>query len=327
MIVPRLIRLAVGTFAVACLLLVGAVTAIHYQRTGDAGTRVSLAALRPAHAVMPTTPGSVVGVYVSGEPQSIRPLHRFETLTGTRLQEVVYYSGWQEQFKTAFASAVYQMGAVTMVQIEPRHVSLNSIVDGSQDGYLVSYADAVREFRRPVILCFGHEMNGDWYPWGFRHVAPSTFIAAWRHVVGIFRQQGADNATWLWAVNVQAGTHGHVSDPALWWPGNDVVAWIGLDGYFYKRDETFQSLFGPAIAAVRKLTGKPVLISETGADPQVGQAAKISGLFAGVKADGLLGLIWFDATGKRDWAIDSNPAALAAFGASARKYANDGEAP
>jgi len=326
MIARKLVRLALGVFATACVLVTGAVTASHYERVGAAGTRQALAALRPAHAVMPTAPGSVVGVYIRGEPRSIRPLYRFEALTGTRLQEVVYYSGWQEQFKTAFASAVYRMGAVTMVQIEPR-VSLRSIVNGSQDGYLVSYAAAVREFRRPVILCFGHEMNGDWYPWGFRHVAPAAFVAAWRHVVAIFRQQGADNATWLWAVNVSAGAHGHVSSPALWWPGNDVVTWVGLDGYFYKRDESFQSLFGATIATVRKLTNKPMLISETGADSQADQAAKISGLFAGVRADGLLGLIWFDATGNRNWAIDASPAALTAFGASARRYANDGGPP
>jgi hypothetical protein len=312
-----------GAVAIAGVLAVAAATALHYQRSGELETRRALAAMRPAHALMPTTPGSVVGAYLAGEPQSIRPLYRFETRTGTRLQEVVYYSGWGEAFKTAFAAAVYRMGAVTMVQIEPRGVPLSSIADGSQDSYLASYANAVREFRRPVIVSFGHEMNGDWYSWGFRHVAPDTFVAAWRHVVTVFRQQGADNVTWLWAVNVSAGAHGHVSDPALWWPGNSMVTWVGLDGYFYKRGETFQSVFGAAVAEVRRLSGKPLLIAETGADPQAGQATNITGLFAGVKAAGLLGLVWFDAPGSRDWEIDSNPSALAAFGASARKYAND----
>jgi hypothetical protein len=276
---------------------------------------------------MPTTPGSFVGVYLPGEPQSIRPLYQFETRTGTRLDEVAYYSGWGEAFKTAFASAVYRMGATTMVQMEPRGVSMSSIADGSQDGYLISYANAVRRFGRPVVLAFGHEMNGDWYPWGFRHVTPGTFVAAWRHVVSIFRQQGADNVTWLWVVNVSVGTRGQVSDPALWWPGKSMVTWVGLDGYFYRRDQTFQGLFGAAITEVRRISRKPLLIAETGAGPPTGQAAKITEAFAGVKTAGLLGLVWFDAPGSRNWVIDSNPLALAAFGASARSYANDDGAP
>jgi hypothetical protein len=323
----RLGRLIMGALATAGVLAVGAATALHYQRSGELATRQALTAMRPAHALMPTTPGSVVGVYLPGEPQSIRPLYRFEARTGTRLQEVEYFSGWGEAFKTAFASAVYRMGAVTMVQIEPRGVSLSSIADGSQDSYLVPYANSIREFGRPVIVSFGHEMNGDWYPWGFRHAAPGTFVAAWRHVVSVFRQQGAGNVTWLWAVNVPAGAHGHVSDPMLWWPGNSTVTWIGLDGYFYKHDQTFQGVFGAAIARVRSRSAKPLLIAETGAGPRAGQATKVTDVFAGVKAAGLLGLVWFDAPGSQDWEIDSNPPALAAFGASARKYANDAGAP
>ena len=27
-------------------------------------------------------------------------------------------------------------------------------------------------------------------------------MAAWRHIVTVFRQQGADNVTWLWTVNI-----------------------------------------------------------------------------------------------------------------------------
>ena len=32
-----------------------------------------------------------------------------------------------------------------------------------------------------------------------RHAA--TFVAAWRHIVTLFRAEGADNVTWLWTVN------------------------------------------------------------------------------------------------------------------------------
>jgi hypothetical protein len=322
----KLGRLAMGTVASACVAAVAVVTSLHYERAGQAATEQAIAALRPAHALMPTTTGSVVGVYVSGEPHSIKPLYQFEQRTATKLQEVVYYSGWRESFKTAFASAVYRMGAVTMVQIEPDTVSLSAIADGSQDGYLVSYADEVREFGKPVIASFGHEMNGNWYPWGYGHVTPSTFIAAWRHVVTVFRQQGAGNVTWLWTVNAIADRPSQISHPALWWPGSDYVTWVGLDGYFFAAGETFTGVFGQTISEVRALTHKPVLISETGASPASGQAAMITDLFRGVIANGLLGVVLFDAPGRADWLIDNDPAAITAFGTAARDYAHDGRA-
>ena len=52
-----------------------------------------------------------------------------------------------------------------------------------------------------MILSFGHEMNGNWYSWGNTNSTPAQFIAAWRHVVTVFRAVGATNVKWLWAVN------------------------------------------------------------------------------------------------------------------------------
>ena len=54
-----------------------------------------------------------------------------------------------------------------------------------------------------------------------------------------------------------------------------------------------------------------------------GQAAKIPGLFAGIRRDHLLGLIYFDVTQHRglyhqDWRLDDHPAAVAAFRAGVR---------
>ena len=87
-----------------------------------------------------------------------------------------------------------------------------------------------------------------------------------------------------------------------------------IDGYYWKPSWTFASLFGPTIKAVRTLSRNPVpiLVSETGVAPAAGKPAKIADLFAGVRAYGLLGLVWFNASQRRDWRLNS-PAAVAAF--------------
>ena len=88
-------------------------------------------------------------------------------------------------------------------------------------------------------------------PWGYGHVQPRTFVAAWRHIVTLFRGQGADNVTWLWTLQADAPGTGPV---AAWWPGASYVTWVGIDGYYYRPSDTFASVFGRTIAEVRKLT-------------------------------------------------------------------------
>lgn len=146
---------------------------------------------------------------------------------------------------------------------------------------------------------------------------PAVFVAAWRHIVNVFREQRADDVTWLWTINV-IDSHAGIPAPARWWPGRKYVTWIGIDGYYHTSALQFAPLFGPTIKAVRALTRDPIpiLISETGAPLAVGQPVKISDLFAGIRAYGLLGLVWFDA---REWRITS-PAAVAAFRRGAETY-------
>jgi mannan endo-1,4-beta-mannosidase len=273
-----------------------------------------------------SAPSSYLGVYVAGVPGSYAGVSAFTAATGVSPGLVVYYSGWQERFQPGFAGQAAGHGAVPLVQMEPTGASLAAIASGRYDAYLRSYAAAVRSFGRRVILSFGHEMNGYWYSWGYRHTSPAVFVAAWRHVVTVFRRQGVRNVTWLWTVNI-IDTHGGIASPGPWWPGSRYVNMVGVDGYYLKPGWTFASLFGPTIKAVRALTLDPVLISETGAAPAVGQPAKIADLFAGVRAYGLLGFVWFDAIahrelpryGVRDWRL-TGPEAFAAFRRGARAY-------
>lgn len=314
------IKVAASVVAGACVVAAGVVTGVHYERAGQAASHRALAAVAPVVAAPLSVSAPLIGAYAHGLPASVAPLARFEKLTGTKPKLAVYYSGWDEAFKSGFAEKISRMGMTPLVQIEPVRVSLASIASGAQDGYLVSYANAVRAYRHPVVISFAHEPNGTWYRWGYTHIAPSTFIAAWRHIVDVFRAQGADNVTWLWTVNVLADFGKRAANPAPWWPGSSYVTWVGVDGYYRYPNETFSYLYDATLADVRAITSKPILVAETAVAPAAGQAAKIPDLFAAVKADHLLGLIWFDARGNRDWVIDNDSAALAAFRAAARKY-------
>jgi mannan endo-1,4-beta-mannosidase len=276
----------------------------------------------PLPVNLPPASGSYLGVFADGVPNSYKGVTAFTKTTGAKPDVVMYYSGWYVPFPTGFANTVANNGAVPLVQMDPDKASVAGIASGRYDGYLSEYAEAVRAYRHPVILSFGHEMNGGWYPWGYRKTAPAVFVAAWRHIVNLFRALGAQNVTWLWTVNIINDAHGgSIPRPTQWWPGSAYVNWVGIDGYYLKPSWKFAPLFGPTIGAVRQLTDDPILIAETGAVPAAGQPAKIANLFAGVQQYGLLGFVWFDSTNSINQHFGINGStAIAAFRKGASTY-------
>jgi mannan endo-1,4-beta-mannosidase len=274
------------------------------------------------HAKLPARQASYLGVYEPGKPPQYPEVAAFGRAAGRMPGLAGYFSGWPVPFDVSFADALRRHKITIVVQIDPTDASVAGIAYGSYDDYLRSFADSVRDFGGPVVIGFGHEMNANWYSWGYHHVPPGIFIAAWRHVVTVFRQQGADNVTWLWTVQANVPGTGPIWS---WWPGAGYVTWVGIDGYYYRPSDTFGAVFGTTIDQVRRLTSKPILLSETGVGPAAGQAAKIPDLFQGMARYQTLGLIWFDIAQDagiyhQDWRIEANPAAERTFRLAVRDY-------
>jgi mannan endo-1,4-beta-mannosidase len=268
-----------------------------------------------ARASLPHQPASYLGVFESGAPPDYQPVASFAKMAGRTPNLVGYYSGWAQPFATAFARKALDHGVIPFVQIDPTYASVKGIADGDYDHYLSAYAASVRNYGHPVVIGFGHEMNAPWYAWGYKHVSPATFIAAWRHIVRLFGHFGALNVTWLWTINSDRDGTGPVQN---WWPGDKYVTWVGIDGYYYRPSDTFASVFGTTIVQVRAFTSKPVLLSETAVGPAAGQFVKIGNLFAGMRRYQALGLVWFDkdqhgSIYRQNWRIEGNAPAEAAF--------------
>lgn len=261
------------------------------------------------------------GVYEPDAPRSYSGIDKFAQRVGRRPNIVSYYSGWGEPFREAFAQTAASHGATTMVFMDPTDIPLPKIAAGSYDSYLITFAHKVAKFGHPVVISFGHEMNGFWYSWGYTHSRPADFIAAWRHVVTVFRQHGASNVTWLWVVNSLSSQTGPVQD---WWPGSQYVTWVGISGYYWLPGQSFSYIFGRVVSSVRRFTHAPVLIAETGVGPFPGRSQGIKNLFAGVRAQHYLGLVWFDVHSYggvykgENWRLEANTGALATFRSALR---------
>ncbi len=268
-----------------------------------------------AHASLPPQLTSYLGVFEKGSPPGYQRIAEFAKAAGKQPNLVGYYSGWAEPFHLSFSQAIFRRGETPYVQIDPTFASVAGIAAGFYDTYLSSYADSVRGFGHSVVIGFGHEMNDTRYTWGYGHVPALTFVTAWRHIVTLFRAEGAENVTWLWTLQADSPQTGPIED---WWPGKSYVTWVGIDGYYQHPADTFTSVFGQTIDQVRTFTSKPVLLSETAVGPAAGQFTKISNLFAGMRQYKTLGLVWFDIAQHgspihQDWRIENSQTAEAAF--------------
>jgi mannan endo-1,4-beta-mannosidase len=300
---------------IAAIAAIAPIAGVALSGCGFTHPPAAIASPGPVHARLPVRADHYLGVYEPASPDSYGSIINFGQTMEFRPNLALYYSAWRERFRLNFARAAYLHRAVPLVQIDPNGVSVGAIASGKYDSYLRSYADQVRSYAHPVVIGFAHEPNGPWFSWGWTHVPPRTWVAAWRHIVTIFRSAGADNVTWLWTVNRDGDNTGPLLD---YWPGSNYVTWIGIDGYYEVPFDRFPNIFGPTIAVIRRFSRRPVLVSETAAGQVAGQAAKIPDLFAGAKAAGVLGFVWFDAPQRngqhhQDWRLEGNAASVRAF--------------
>ena len=147
----------------------------------------------------------------------------------------------------------------------------------------------------------------------------SEYIAAWRHVVHIFRSRGVKNVSWVWSPNVDCSGKCPFN---RFYPGDSYVDWVALDGYNYASVlgmpwESFAEVFSSSYSEMLAVSHKPFMVAET-ASTEVGgdKAAWIRQAFLvdlPSRFPQIRAAIWFDVDLETDWRVDSSPASLAAF--------------
>jgi mannan endo-1,4-beta-mannosidase len=316
---------ALATPAVAAVAIGGVLVATHHTSVppltpssspavaqssspGAAGARNS-APRQCDHASIPRAGGQPF-LGIATNPELNKHVKSFQAATGAHMTLVEYYNPFVKPFQEWEAKQAVAVGDVPFIQLNPRGIDLWQIAHGSYDSHIRQYARAVRAFGCPVMLSFGHEMNGWWYSWGRPDTSPAAFIAAWRRIYDIFRAQHVTNAVWSWdPTHVDRGAASLASE---WFPGNAYVNWVGIDGYLLA-GQSFFDVFHVQLRNIRHITNKPIFLAETGvaADPR--QAWQVANLFAGLAKFHIDGLIWFDLDRRQPWRLQGRPAALAAY--------------
>jgi cellulose synthase (UDP-forming) len=251
-------------------------------------SQMSLAELEQTISELPATNQSTpeVGIYApaTSVPSSAPYIRHF-------------FADWRKPHYIAEQIALTEeRGQTPLITIEPRGDIngarlLSDIAAGNYDDRLQPIAEVLAASNKPVYIRFAHEMElADLYPWG--NQSPELYKAAYRHVVDYVRDNGGDNAKWVWS---PAGNYGAES----YYPGDAYVDTIGTtvlyDQYWYGAS---QPSFGDLIESRQHMFsfGKPVWIVEFGAGnayPEF-QAELIRQAVTSYKSYGFSALLYLD---------------------------------
>jgi hypothetical protein len=142
---------------------------------------------------------------------------------------------WDDYVQLSWVPGVWarlnpERNVVWSVPLTVKGTPLSEVAQGDHDGAFEVAAQAIARAQPKAIIRLGWEMNISNMAW-FAGGHEADYIAAFRRVVGIFRQASAD-FRYDWCPGW--GNQDAAADKI--YPGDDVVDIIGLDVYDFKYD-------------------------------------------------------------------------------------------
>ncbi len=342
------------TVLIIRLRLVAAVVALAAVRCGDDAGGIYLRVLPPLegvyHAAFPDFGGPEDQV-------TAEKMTAFENLVGKDIVWAYFSDNWMGgiKFPAAAVQTIWASGSVPFIRMMPRSAlaedqpepvyNLQRIIDGAFDADLRAWARDARDTGIPLMVEFGTEVNGEWFPWNgkwngggatggygdpVQADGPERFRDAYRHVVDLFRAEGVNNVTWVYHVNRENVPAEPWNTMAAYYPGDDYVDWLGISVYgsLFPGDEwiTFTAALDDAYAEFAALAPeKPLAVLEWSVceDPARGdKAAWITDALSSIEGGRwprVVAMSWWNEKWQNDdgsWSdlrVNSSPEALAAY--------------
>jgi hypothetical protein len=265
--------------------------------------------------------GVLLGASISAEIRNLSAersaVENLEQAIGRTLDIHHNFYTWDEAFPTDVERSDLQDGRIPMISWNGRGVTTKAIAAGRYDDLITQRARDTKALGQPVLVRWFWEMDGrkkaEWAG------TPDQYVAAWKHIVGIFRQEGADNVRWVWCPNASAFNDGEAQ---TFYPGSDFVDWTCADGYNWAPGRagddyrSFKEIFGGFyLWAVEQ--NKPIMVGEFGVqERKPGEKADwITATREAIKTDfpQMKAIVYFSANKDYDWRLTTSESALAAF--------------
>lgn len=276
-----------------------------------------------------------IGAWVGGPASEEYPqptqenVDAFEILQERHLDYISVFVLWDVNdwaWTKTYADVATSNDSKLLITWMANGYNLDQINAGNADDYLRQYASDIKAYGKEIWLRPLHEANGDWYDWGIgKSGAGNTntkCIAAWQHIVQIFRDSAVTNVKWVWTTNATNSGSGTSFMGA--YPGDDWVDYNSIDGYNWGTAQswsswkTFAQVFSPSYKLLAAHE-KPIFIAEFSSSEIGGNKAQwISEMFSVLPTQfpKLFALMWFSqskSATEADWALDTSPEAVAAW--------------
>jgi beta-mannanase len=263
------------------------------------------------------------GIYHSAHPDfgtrddlvTAENVREFESLARKKI--VWAYLSWNWyggiNFPSDSCRSLYGEGVVPLVGIMPWSApkqsapepvyTLDKILRGDFDGELSKCADDVRALGFPIMMEFGPEVNGSWFPWNGawngrdaddygeygEPDGPERFRNAYRHIIEIFRKRGAEDVTWVFHIAAAGSPKEKWNAESRYYPGDEWVDWIGASVYGRLGTEENVTSFGDIMKCLYNRmcalsASKPLALLELGISEGDGKAAWIASALNAVRS-------------------------------------------
>jgi hypothetical protein len=276
----------------------------------------------PRGGPVPFTPGKLMlGSYLALSGLSLRESLALRRRQLGREQRIVHrFYPWDGYVPTSEPD----VGKHSILMVSWHGAPYAQINNGAADRMIAGVARKLAGMKRPILLRWGWEMNGNWFEWDGSHNGqdPSGYVKAWRRIHGIFRDHHVTNVAWVWSPNWNSSPDASWNKFQRYYPGDAYVDWVGMSGYDFYR-ESPATLFGPITAAYGG--HKPIILSETaaidlGAHTKAQWIKKLAA-WAG-KTPSLGAVVWFDTDTQEgtdhNFRPDTDAETLAAYRAMVR---------
>ncbi len=243
------------------------------------------------------------GVYFAAFPDFGGPedevtqqrINDFETLAQKQITWAYFSNNWYHNiiFPSAAVQIIHQAGRIPFIRIMARttldenvadtNYSMQNIIDGNFDNDLLQWFQEAANTGFPLLIEFGTEVNGEWFPWNGIYNGggtttnygdpnlpdgPERFRDAYRHIIDLSRQAGATNLTWFFHIDAAGQPEETWNNFENYYPGDNYIDWIGVSVYgAVTPDEppmNFADKLNLVYDRICTLTNKPLAILETG---------------------------------------------------------------
>ncbi|MFI7574339.1 glycoside hydrolase family 26 protein [Micromonospora sp. NPDC049497] len=261
-----------AVFALACLT--PAATACEWRTApeADESPRVVSAppTVTPRTAPVRTTgrgpeppeTGAWLGAWVKPEYHNpsgrAAALAEFDRAAGGRLSIAHMFQKWNEPFPGANEQALQAQGKLLLISWQG--TDTRSTVSGIYDSLIRQRAEDVKAFGAPVLLRYRWEMDRPNLAASIH--SPEDYVAAWKHVRGIFTEVGVTNAGWVWCPHADGFAEAE-RRAAAYYPGDDEVDWLCADVYPGPDWASFSNRMDHFMSFAQKHP-RPVIIGEFG---------------------------------------------------------------